>query len=89
MGLESRLPFLNHKLIEYISSIPENIKINPGNLKFLLKETFKSELNEEIINRKDKMGFPNVPLNDWIKNEELNQYFKNLINNLKNRNLNF
>ena len=33
-GLESRVPLLNHKLIEYMSSIPENIKINPGNMKF-------------------------------------------------------
>ena len=87
-GVESRVPLLNHKIIEYISSIPENVKINPGNMKFLLKETYKNELPDEILNRKDKMGFP-VPLNDWIKNVELNQYFKDLMNNLKKRNLYF
>jgi asparagine synthase (glutamine-hydrolysing) len=87
-GLESRVPLLNHKLIEYVSSIPENVKINPGNMKFLLKETYKNELPDEILNRKDKMGFP-VPLNDWIKNVELNQYFKDLMKNLKGRNLEY
>ena len=87
-GIESRVPLLNHKLIEYISSIPENIKINPGNMKFLLKKTYKNQLPDEIMNRKDKMGFP-VPLNHWIKNNELNQYFKDLMNNLKKRNLEY
>jgi asparagine synthase (glutamine-hydrolysing) len=87
-GLESRVPLLNHKLIEYMSSIPENIKINPGNMKFLLKESYKNNIPTEILNRTDKMGFP-VPLNDWIKNIKLKEYFKNLMNNLKKRKLEY
>ena len=87
-GVESRVPLLNHKLVEYLASIPENVKINPSNMKYLLKETYGSELPDEILNRKDKMGFP-VPLNDWIKKDDLKEYFKDLMKNLKQRNLKF
>ena len=67
-GIESRVPFLDHKLIEFVATIPSNIKFENGNLKFLLKDTFKNILPIQISNRKDKMGFP-VPLNLWAKNE--------------------
>lgn len=87
-GVESRVPLLNHILIEYLASIPEKNKINPSNMKFLLKKSCLDILPEEILNRKDKMGFP-VPINDWIKNNELNVFFKNLMSSLKNRDLPF
>lgn len=67
-GLESRVPFLDHSLIEFIATIPSNIKFENGTLKYLLKDTFKDIIPQQILNRKDKMGFP-VPLNQWAKNE--------------------
>ena len=86
-SLESRVPLINHKIIEYMQKIPEDIKINAGNMKYLLKTTANNILPEEIINRKDKMGFP-VPLNDWY-NEHLKSYFIDIITSLKKRNLNY
>ena len=70
-----------------MQKIPEDIKINAGNMKYLLKTTANNILPEEIINRKDKMGFP-VPLNDWY-NEHLKSYFIDIITSLKKRNLNY
>ncbi|MBK9283212.1 MAG: asparagine synthase (glutamine-hydrolyzing) [Sphingobacteriaceae bacterium] len=67
-GLESRVPFLDHPLIEFAATIPADVKFKDGTLKMILTNTMKSELPDEIINRKHKMGFP-VPLNDWIGNE--------------------
>jgi asparagine synthase (glutamine-hydrolysing) len=87
-SLESRVPLLNHHLIEFLASVPEEKKIYLGNMKYLFKEAYSSILPEEILNRKDKMGFP-VPLNDWIKKNELKEYFKKLIINLKNRNIDY
>ena len=87
-SIESRVPLLNHKLIEFLATIPENEKIKPKNMKYLLKEAFKDVIPDEILNRKDKMGFP-VPLNDWIKNNELKSFFKKLIISLKDRNLEY
>jgi len=64
-GLESRVPFLDHQLVEFVATIPSNIKFENGNLKHLLKTTFKDVLPDNILNRKDKMGFP-VPLSEWM-----------------------
>ena len=63
-GLESRVPLLHHPLIEFMATVPANIKFNNGNLKHMLKSSFSNILPSEILSRKDKMGFP-VPLNEW------------------------
>ena len=67
-GLESRIPFLYHPLIEFVATIPANVKFADGRMKHLLKQTFAHVLPEPIVNRKDKMGFP-VPLSEWIQGD--------------------
>lgn len=86
-SVESRVPIINHTLIEYVAKIPENMKIEKGNPKSLLKNSFKKEIPEEIINRKDKMGFP-VPLNNWF-NGKLRNFIIDIIRKLKARNLSY
>jgi asparagine synthase (glutamine-hydrolysing) len=66
-GIESRVPFLDHSLIELVATIPSNIKFQSGELKRLLRVAFADRLPKAILERKDKMGFP-VPLQVWIKN---------------------
>lgn len=65
-GVEARVPFLDHPLVEFAATIPADIKFRNGELKRLLKSVFSDKLPVEIRERKDKMGFP-VPLNLWIK----------------------
>jgi asparagine synthase (glutamine-hydrolysing) len=65
-GLESRVPLLDHPLVELVATIPSNIKFENGQLKHLLKKTFQQDLPTEVNQRQDKMGFP-VPLNDWMQ----------------------
>lgn len=65
-GVESRVPFLDHPLIEFAATIPAQVKFKDGSLKRMVKEVFASELPDSINNRKDKMGFP-VPLNKWLR----------------------
>lgn len=67
-GLEARVPFLYHPLIEFAATIPANIKFADGRMKHLLKQTYNQILPAKILNRKDKMGFP-VPLNEWMKGD--------------------
>jgi len=67
-GLESRVPFLDHPLVEFAATIPADIKFKDGSLKKLLVNAMGSELPELIKTRKDKMGFP-VPLNEWMSND--------------------
>ncbi len=67
-GLESRVPFLDHPLIELAATIPANIKFKDGTMKRVLKEAVKPFIPDVIFNRQDKMGFP-VPLTEWFNNE--------------------
>ena len=67
-GLESRVPFLDHKIVELAATIPADIKFKNGELKRLLVRTFDPILPPSIAQRKDKMGFP-VPLNEWMQGE--------------------
>lgn len=65
-GVEARVPFLDHPLVEFAATIPADIKFRNGELKRLLKLVFSDRLPSAIRDRKDKMGFP-VPLNLWLK----------------------
>ena len=67
-GIESRLPFLDHHLVEFVSTIPADIKFKGGNAKNILKKTYANIIPQEVLNRTDKMGFP-VPLKEWFDNE--------------------
>ena len=67
-GLESRVPFLDHPLVEFAATIPADIKFPGGRMKSLLKEVFKHKIPEKVLNRRDKMGFP-VPLKEWFSGD--------------------
>lgn len=67
-GLESRVPFLDHPLIEFVATIPADKKFKDGKLKRMLLKTFSDVLPRLVLERKDKMGFP-VSLNEWLKDD--------------------
>src|SRR5205085_11919565 len=64
-SIESRVPFLDHKLVEYASSLPDGWKLNGWTTKRVLRESMKGLLPESILNR-PKMGFP-VPFSGWTR----------------------
>ena len=67
-GLESRVPLLDHPLVEFAASVPADVKFKDGDMKHLLKTAFAADLPPEIRHRRDKMGFP-VPLREWFQSE--------------------
>jgi asparagine synthase (glutamine-hydrolysing) len=67
-GLESRVPLLDHPLIEFLATVPADVKFEGGRMKQLLKSAYAADLPPEIANRRDKMGFP-VPLKEWFAGE--------------------
>lgn len=77
VGLESRLPLLDYRLMELVATIPPVIKFQSGKSKNILKQAVKNHVPDEIINRKDKMGFP-VPLNEWYQ-KDLNGFIKEIL----------
>lgn len=65
-SIESRVPLLDHRIVEFMARIPPNIKFAGGRMKHLFKEAVRNTVPEVIFNRKDKMGFP-TPLTQWTK----------------------
>lgn len=72
-GIEVRLPFLDHKLVEFIFSLPSNLKIHEGWTKWLLRTAMDKKLPDEIVWRKDKVGYE-PPQQQWMENKTLQEY---------------
>ncbi len=64
-SLEVRVPFLDHKFVEWTAKIPTDLKIKNGCGKYILKKAMEPHLPHDVLYRK-KMGF-RVPLSDWFK----------------------
>jgi asparagine synthase (glutamine-hydrolysing) len=65
-SIESRVPFLDHTLVEFAMSIPDRLKIRGKVQKCIFKEAVADLLPASIIHR-TKMGFP-TPLRQWLRN---------------------
>lgn len=65
-SIESRVPLLDHRIVEFMARIPPNIKFAGGRMKHLFKESVRNTVPAQIFERKDKMGFP-TPLTQWTK----------------------
>mgnify|MGYP001241361250 CR=1 FL=1 len=76
-SLESRLPLLDYRLVEYALAQPASSRFARGRLKHLLKEAVRGIVPDEIIDRKDKMGFP-VPIFEWFGGE-LKEYVEDIL----------
>ena len=64
-SIESRLPFLDHRIAEFAFSLPTLTLMQHGRNKYLLREAMRGVLPEEILTRSSKFGFP-VPHSEWI-----------------------
>jgi asparagine synthase (glutamine-hydrolysing) len=66
-SIEGRVPFLDHRLVEFSMDIPMNWKIKGGEPKYLLKKALKGILPDDILYR-PKMGF-GAPMAQWLRGE--------------------
>ncbi len=64
-SIESRVPFLDHKLAEFTARMPREMKLRGGTTKWILREAMKGLLPSEVLER-PKMGFP-VPIGRWFR----------------------
>lgn len=66
-SIESRVPFLDHKLMEFTASMPQRMKLRGSKTKYVLRKAMKGVLPDEILTR-SKMGFP-VPIGKWFRGQ--------------------
>ena len=67
-SVESRTPFLDHRLVEFCLQLPPRMRIRGGETKAILREAMRGELPRDVVERKDKKGFPE-PLVHWMRGE--------------------
>ena len=65
VSLEGRVPFLDHQFVEFAMGVPDKMKIKDGNAKYILKESVRGLIPDEIIDRK-KQGF-SAPIQEWLE----------------------
>ncbi len=66
-SIESRVPLLDHRVVELSFALPAAWKIRNGWSKWVLRRAVEDLLPPEIVWRRDKMGFP-LPLRHWLRN---------------------
>jgi len=64
-SIESRVPFLDYRLVELAMSLPSGYKIRKGTTKYILRKAMKGLVSDRILERKDKIGFA-TPDEDWL-----------------------
>ncbi len=67
-SIESRLPFLDHRVVEYCLGLPDHYIIRNGTTKFILRESLKEVLPPDIYNRHVKLGFPGPEESLFVNN---------------------
>lgn len=72
-GREVRLPFLNHELVEFVFSLPSQLKMHDGWTKFLLRKAMDKKLPDKIVWRKEKIGFE-PPQKTWMQDPAVQEY---------------
>lgn len=72
-GVEVRLPFLQHALVEFIFSLPGRYKIRDGRTKWLLRKAMEPVVPAAILQRTDKIGFE-PPQQQWMQDKQLQEY---------------
>jgi len=71
-SVEVRLPFLQHQLVEFLFTLPPQFKIHRGWTKWLLRKTVEKKLPQEIVWRKDKVGYE-PPQKAWMQNKDVQE----------------
>jgi asparagine synthase (glutamine-hydrolysing) len=84
-SIETRVPFLDHRLVELASCIPMKYKIKNEESKYILKKALHNIVPDDIIYRK-KQGF-HAPIKEWLKPQQENDISYKLLNIIRNSKL--
>lgn len=76
VGLEVRAPLLDHKVLEFLATVPPDLKLRNGITKFILKNFLQHKIPAHILNRK-KQGF-RLPIEVWLK-KDLKEFTEDLL----------
>ncbi|MDO9000955.1 MAG: asparagine synthase (glutamine-hydrolyzing) [Bacteroidota bacterium] len=78
-SIESRMPFLDHRLVEKTISLSSDQIIHNGNTKFILREAMRGILPDRITDRIDKVGFA-TPEGEWFREKKFRAFIEDILN---------
>ena len=76
-SIESRMPFMDYRLVEFLANVPASYKMHNGWTKYLARLAFDKKLPDEICWRKDKLGWP-IPEEYWFRGGLKNYFVKTI-----------
>ena len=76
-SIEARMPFMDHELAAFVSTLPDNMRVRGRTTKWILREAMKRILPAEILER-PKVGF-RVPVNEWFRGTMKDYLFDHLL----------
>lgn len=76
-GIESRMPFMDYRLVEFLASVPSCYKMRNGWTKYIARLAFDGKLPDNINWRRDKMGWP-IPENYWFRGKLKKWFIKEI-----------
>jgi len=85
VSLESRVPLLDHRIVELVASMPPRVKYKGGRSKHIFRQIVQHLVPEEISSRVDKMGFP-VPLFEWVGRNPVREFVHDTLTSSRAKN---
>ena len=78
VSLESRVPLLDMRIVDLVTTMPPPMKFQGGRTKHVLKQVMGHVLPPDVLHRKDKMGFP-VPLAEWMRGGPVRDFVSDVL----------
>jgi len=77
-SIEARLPFLDHRLVEFLFGLDGHWKVRRGRTKVVLREAMRDILPETVRHRMGKLGFP-TPFAAWLREPSVRRYVEGVL----------
>jgi asparagine synthase (glutamine-hydrolysing) len=74
-SLETRFPFLDYRLVDFLTSLPVEYKLHNGHTKYIARKAFDGRLDNKIVWEKKKLGFPS-PQDLWYKDPKIRKFIE-------------
>ncbi len=84
VSIESRVPLLDHRVVELVASMPPRVKYQGGQSKHVFRQAVRGVVPEQVLGRKDKMGFP-VPLDRLYREEPARSFVLDTLSSARAR----